>query len=116
MNIVNVTPHPLNFLSSDGSEFEVAPSGVILNAVPEAEPAGNHPSGVELVRTRFIASPESELELQKLENDNPGSVVVGSMLAAQAFPGRVLAVTPVPGYERRPPAEKRMNPERFTVF
>jgi len=41
---------------------------------------------------------------------------VGSIIAAQAYPGQVVAMTPTPGYERVPPAEKRMNPDKFNIF
>lgn len=42
--------------------------------------------------------------------------IVGSIIAAQAYPGEVVAMTPAPGYERVAPAEKRMNPHKFTIF
>lgn len=42
--------------------------------------------------------------------------VVGSIIAAQAYPGRVVAMTPVPGFERVSPAEKRMRCDKFTTF
>lgn len=114
--IINVTPHALNFRNADGSEFEVAPSGIVINATPLDEVAGAHPSGAELVRVRFVANDEAISALEKIEAENPDAVIVGSMIAAQAFPGRVFGMVAAPGYERRPPAEKRMNPERFTTF
>ena len=43
-------------------------------------------------------------------------MVVGSIIAAQAYPGLVVAMVPAPGYERRPPAEKRMRPDKFTIY
>ncbi|OHB04294.1 MAG: hypothetical protein A3B14_01960 [Candidatus Zambryskibacteria bacterium RIFCSPLOWO2_01_FULL_45_21] len=116
MVIINVTPHPINFRAEDGTEFEVAPSGVVVNAAPVEEPAGNHPSGVELVRVRFVPDATSSEAIDRLERENPGAIIVGSMIAAQGFPGRVVAMIATPGYERRPPAEKRMRPDKFTVF
>lgn len=116
MKILNVSPHPLNFLAEDGQEFEVPPCGVVISATALDEPAGTHPSGVELVRVRFVASEEASALLDRLEQENPGAVIVGSMIAAQAFPGRVVGMIAAPGYERRPPAEKRMRPDRFTTF
>lgn len=41
---------------------------------------------------------------------------VGSIIAAQAYPGQVVAMTPAPGFERVPPAEKLMSCEKFTTF
>ena len=40
----------------------------------------------------------------------------GLIIAAQAYPGRVLGMCPAPGYERVAPAEKRMTAQKFTVY
>jgi hypothetical protein len=116
MKIINVTPHPITMQNQDGEVYTVEPCGTLVNARPVEEAAGTHPSGAELVRTRFEADPASEEALTKLERENPGAVIVGSIVAAQAFPGRVLAMIPVPGFERVPPAEKRMRDDKFTTF
>ena len=117
MKIINTTPHVIRFQgSADGEVREIEPCGVLVNARPVEEPAGSHPSGAELVRVRFEADPASEEALDRLEQENPGTVIVGSIIAAQAFPGRVLAMVPAPGFERVPPAEKRMRDDKFTVF
>ena len=89
---------------------------MLVNARPVEEPAGIHPSGAELVRTRFVADPASEEALSRLEAENPSAIIVGSIIAAQAFPGRVVALIPVAGFERVPPAEKRMRDDKFTIF
>ena len=138
MKIINVTPHPVTFQSWNGRVYEVEPCGVLINARPVETtvrylPTCGHGGGTddcplehgqcsscieaaELVRTRFEADPASEEALTKLERENPGAVIVGSIVAAQAFPGRVLAMIPVPGFERVPPAEKRMRDDKFTTF
>jgi hypothetical protein len=114
--IINTTPHPVRFQNSDGDVFEVEPCGVLVNARPVEEFAGWHTSGAELVRTRFEADPASEEALSRLEAENPGAIIIGSIIAAQAFPGRVLAMVPAQGFERVPPAEKRMRDDKFTTF
>ena len=114
--IINVTPHALNFRNSDGTEFVVEPSGVVVNATPTDEVVGTHPSGAELVQVRFEASAEAIETIARLEAENPGAVIVGSMIAAQAFPNRVFGMVAAAGFERRPPAEKRMRPDRFTTY
>ena len=114
--IINVTPHPIRFQTREGEVYELHPCGVVISATPVEEPAGLHPSGAELVRTKFVASKEAEDALTRLEAENPGAVIVGSIIAAQAFPGRVLALVPVEGFERVPPAEKRMRDDKFTTF
>ena len=116
MKIINVTPHPVTMQDQAGRVYTVEPCGTIINARPVEEDAGIHPSGAELVRTRFVADPASEEALARLEQENPGAVIIGSIIAAQAFPGRVLAMVPAPGFERVPPAEKRMRDDKFTTF
>ena len=64
----------------------------------------------------FSAFVTREKALAKLEQENPDAIIIGSIIAAQAFPGRVLAMVPAPGFERVPPAEKRMRDDKFTVF
>jgi hypothetical protein len=113
---VNATSHPLNFRNSDGSEFEIAPSGVVLNAKFQEEAAGTHPGGAMLLRSVPVASPEELAKLEALEQEYPGALIIGSMIAAQAFPGRVVAMIAAPGFERIPPPNKRMDPSRFTIY
>lgn len=71
---------------------------------------------MQFVRTRFVADEESAALLGEIEKTYPGAFVIGSIIAAQAFPGRVLAMVPVPGYERVAPEQKRMRADKFTVF
>jgi len=115
-DIINTTPHPINFKGADGTEFEVPPCGTLISARAVEEVVGTHPSGASLVHTRFESTPEALAALAALEADNPGVIIVGSIVAAQAFPGRVFGMTPAPGFERVPIAEKRMDPVKFTTF
>lgn len=114
--IINTTPHSITMQDENGNVYEVEPCGVLVNARPVEEPAGTHPSGAELVRTSFVADAASEEALSKLEQENPGAVIIGSIIAAQAFPERVFGMVPAPGFERVPPAEKRMRDDKFTTF
>ncbi len=117
IKIINTTPHPITFQNEEnGQVYEVPPCGVVINATPIEEPAGFHVSGAKLVRTKFVASQEAEEALARLEIEHPEAVIVGSVIAAQAFPGRVFAMIPVKGFERVPPAEKRMRDDKFITF
>jgi hypothetical protein len=123
-----VTPHAITFYdyvqeeenASIGADyptlFEVPASGFIVNAKPVEENAGKAAWGnsARLVRTRFDPDPATEETLQAVQK--AGVLAVGSIIAAQAYPGLVLAMTPAPGYERAAPAEKRMNPWKYTTF
>lgn len=113
---VNTTPHTLNFLDRDaGIEFEVPPCGMLINARPVEVEAGER-SGVKFVRTSFEADDASLAALDTIEALVPGAIVIGPIIAAQAYPGRVVAMTPAPGHERVAPAEKRMNPYKFAIY
>jgi len=112
---INTTPHPITFQDSQGGVVTVPSCGHLVNARPIEEPAGGR-DGVQFVRTRFEADEASVRILNEIERQYPGAFIIGSIIAAQAFPGRVLAMVPVPGFERVPPAEKRMRVDKFTVF
>ena len=113
VKVINVTPHPLTF--QDGDEIvEVPKSGLLINAHPIETPLSN---GVpKIIKTAFHADKTSGVILADIEKLFPGIIPIGSIIAAQAFPARVFGMTPMPGFERVAPAEKRMNPDKFTSF
>ena len=114
VQVANVTPHPLSFL--DGDEVVTVPTcGILINAkiVNEETVEG----GITFCIPQFVTDPESEKNLSELEKSlPPGTLVVGSIIAAQAYPGRVVGMIAAPGFERVPPAEKRMSTSRFTRY
>ncbi|MBT9142478.1 MAG: hypothetical protein DDT29_00872 [Dehalococcoidia bacterium] len=115
--IINVTPHALSFVcSSSGTYYTLDPSGVVINATPHEVECPEHSYGISLVKTTFSASEAEDAKLTLLEQQNPGAIVVGSIIAAQAFPGRILAMTPAHGFGRVPPAERRMRDDKFITF
>lgn len=105
---INTTPHTINFKYGDGEEFEILPSGVLLNATSVEEEVGVV-NGVSFVRTVFEPSQEGIDSIQKIRDILPEAVIVGSIIAAQAYPGEVVAMTPAAGYERVHPSEKGTN-------
>lgn len=135
MKIINVTAHPIRFqrhhhefvdgvcmycgldsswyASSCEAFYEVQPCGTVISATVKEIPVGNHPSGASLIETIYTPSKEAEEALTKLEKENPNAVIVGSIIAAQAFPGRVYGLVPYPGFER---TDKRMRDDKFIVF
>jgi len=84
--------------------------------MPPAEtPAGNF-GAAQLVKTVFQTSPQGEEELSQIEIEASGVLVLGSIISAQAYAGRVVGMISAPGFERMPPAEKRFTTEKFTTF
>ena len=114
VSIFNTTPHAINFGVGDEVK-EVPTCGVLVNASSSEEVVKTE-GGVEFVRTKFTGNDEGRAIIAAMKAANPDAVIVGSIIAAQAYPGEVVAMTPLPGYERVAPAEKRMNPHKFTTF
>lgn len=114
VDIINTTPHEITFGVGDHAVVNVPPM-VLINAAAKEKPVRNE-DGVELVKTVFEATDEGKDIIAELKGKFANAVIVGSIIAAQAFPGDVVGMTPCPGFERVPPAEKRMNPHKFTTF
>ena len=109
----NCTPHPIRFLNSDGNVVELQPYGYTLAATPQETEAGGC-KFYSLVKTVFVPSARGEAELEEIES--AGMLPVGSINSAQAWPGRVVGLVPVEGYERKPPAEKLYRCDKFNTF
>lgn len=113
--IINTTPHSVTIQNTDETPITV-PSSIILNAKAEEKQVSDL-----FVKTVFISTEEGTIisNIKKAFKSQIGTgtlVIVGSMIAAQAYPEDVVAMTPVPGYERVKPAEKRMRCDKFTTF
>ena len=114
VQVVNTTPHYLTFLDGD-DVVEVPKTGVLINArIQNIETK----EGILTFKVpSFVPDPESEVVLQSLEAEvPPGTLVIGSIIAAQAYPGRVVGMISSPGFERVPPNEKRMSITEFTRY
>lgn len=114
--IVNTTPHPITMQSPD-EELVIVPTSVLINARAEEYAVNDL-----FVRTAFIGTNDGIETIQKIKEaykttgEEAKLIIVGSIIAAQAYPGEVVGMTPVPGYERVAPAEKRMSCSKFTIF
>jgi hypothetical protein len=120
VEILNVTPHSITFGREDNDEvIIVVPSKILLNArvsekkVLRPRHLRNAGTPIICVQPHYLSTIEGHNILQEVPN---GVVVVGSIIAAQAYPSTVFAMTPCKGYERVPIAEKRMRHDKFIVF
>ena len=120
---VNTTPHNITFKDPETDiEFVVPKSGILINAKPIEYPVViNQP--IKFVLTKFIGNDEGKeniAHINELFTDGKISkediIIIGLIIAAQAYPQKVVAMTPHPDYIRVAPAEKRMNPHRFTIY
>jgi len=112
--ILNTCPHPCHFLV-DGEVVEV-PASPFVTAAKVEETFLHKKNNITFVKAVPTGKPEQEAILKELKQYNPNLIIVGSIMAAQAYPGLVCAMVPAPGFERVPPGEKRMLPDKFTVF
>lgn len=123
LKVFNGTPHVIRFWREGwDNPVGVSPDEAINASITEERVA--RPSTVSdnalfqepmFVTTKFEATEDGKTIIERAIK-NGADVIVGSIIAAQAYPGKVVAMTPAPGYERVPPAKKRMNPDKFTVF
>lgn len=124
ITVFNATPHTIRFWSEGWEEPIEVESDEVINATPKeiAFDWKNKQHGIFVeknptmfVETVFLSTQEGENTLRKAFTGG-ADIVVGSIIAAQAYPGYVVAMTPAIGYERVSPDQKRMNPDKFTVF
>lgn len=115
VQIVNATPHPIRFQGRDGSNIWIEPCGFTLAATGVEEHAG-YDRGARMVRTVFVGSETGAAELEEIERRYFNALIVGSIISAQAYPGRVVSLVPVPGTERAAPADKIYLADKFNRF
>ena len=113
---INTTPHNINLKSTlTEEEFTLPASGILINGKPEEVTAGGMGS-IKFVKTTFVSNPEDIAKINILKQQYPNCIIIGSIIAAQAYPGKVCGMVPYPGLERVPVAEKKMQAEKFTIF
>lgn len=73
-------------------------------------------NGINFATTVFEKDETSLKLLEDIEQKCPGGIIIGSVIAAQAYPGRVCGLVAAKGYERVAPAEKRMRLDKFNIY
>ena len=119
--VINTTPHEIAIQDMNGNVLMVSTS-VLVNAATVEVPYDS--SGL-FVTTEFhpteggqdiIDSIRKEYNSLYPDDDKHKLVIIGSIIAAQAYPGQVAGMVPVPGFERVAPNEKRMRCDKFTMY
>lgn len=116
--VVNTTPHDVTLQDLDGTLKQVPQCGVLVNAKAVETQVNDLYVSTVFVGDEAGKQTIADIKRWFAENSKTGErlVILGSIIAAQAYPGDVVAMVPVPGYERVAPPEKRMRCDRFTVF
>jgi len=115
ISIINATPHSLAFHDREWETDTVTvPSHCIISAYSINETIYEG-GGVEFVTVKFIQRNEGRQLIAELKERYPGALIVGSVIAAQAY--REEVVSPIPWYRGREFKENRLlRPNRFTIF
>lgn len=117
VKVVNTTPHPIRLTNEELTlDITVQPSGILINAGVETTPTYSCVDNVTLQMTEFIADKETKETIQDFLSEYPDVIIIGSLIAAQAYPGLVVAMVAHPDFMRVPPQEKRMLYNRYTVY
>ena len=128
IRFLNTTKHYIKLRSADGVDHVVEPSGFVVNAgiseFSHEPPLHYNRIEASFVEPEFLEEEEVHQCIQMyLDVENIGGrghrppvVMLGSIVAAQAYPGLICAMIPYPGFERVPPAEKRMRIDKFTIY
>ncbi len=114
--VYNMTPHSLQFWVGGEEEIVVAPSDGVLSAAPHTKNILIN-SRYTLVSVKFQALNVGREMIERIKNERADALIVGSFIAAQAYPGDVVA--PVPYEAKRdsePMLKKVVRSDRFTVF
>lgn len=116
--IFNATPHPLNFYDLKEEKVTLARPDAVINTRPVEQVEGEW-NEVTFVKVTY--SPE-EKGLKLIDNirlEYPDIIIVGSVLAAMAYPGEVVASIPLKGSSdrlRSKTSSRRVCSDRFTIF
>lgn len=118
LKFLNLTGHQIHLLNTEtGYVSTVEPCGTIANGKFVEEDAGVHPgTAAKLVRMRIVPDPKSVEEVERLRAQYPSHLFLGSLIAAQAFPGVIAGIISAPGFERVPAHEKRVLCNKFTIY
>lgn len=119
LTVFNGTPHSIRFWDESWDEPVEVESDMVINAIIKdkivAKDVTDNLVVIDFVTPEFLPESNNLIDaLQEYRDD--GIYVIGSIIAAQAYPGLVFGMTPCAGYERVPPEQKRMNPNKFVMF
>ena len=115
LRIFNGTPHPITFWDEGWDGVVVVQSDATISAAVHESLVPSHIPGIEFVTTEFVGTDEGDGVVNSAQAAG-ADIIIGSIIAAQAFPGQVVAMVPCKGFERVPSAEKRMRWDKFTIF
>ena len=112
--IYNATPHPLNFALEDGKEVLTAPSDGVISADPYNQEVKRGKRYV-LMTVEYGEMEEGRRMIEEIRQVHPEALIVGSVVAAQAYPGEIVSPRPYRS-NRYDKSNRLIQSNRFTVF
>jgi hypothetical protein len=109
IKILNTTPHSIAFLTVNNKIVDVERSGKIINADYHYTYSHTNHLGLDLYTVSVEQEPEDYEWLVAFHSKNPDVVIVGSQIAARAYPGLVYAMMYAPGYNHRTRSEDKVH-------
>ena len=108
--IINTTPYTISF-DDNGKGVKVPSCGFLLNSTVSQEKVSDI-----FTTTKYIGNQEGFKFLDLVKEIDENIIIIGSIVSAQAYPRKVVAMNAMKGYEKAAPGKKRMNPNLFTIF
>ena len=108
--IMNTTPYTISF-DDNGKGVKVPSCGFLLNSTVSEEKVSDI-----FITTKYIGNQLGFKFLDAVKEIDENIIIVGSIVSAQAYPRKVVAMSAMKGYEKAAPGKKRMNTNLFTIF
>ena len=115
VEIFNTTPHILRFFL-DGWQKPIEVESHCILSASAIEKIISSINNITYVTSEFVGTDEGDELINKINAIAPNAIIIGSMIAAQAYPNKVCAMVAHPDYMRVPTDQKRMLPNKFTIF
>lgn len=112
--VFNGTPHPLTFWKPGWEDVVTVEVDKVISTQP-VELVVKVEGEITFVKTVFEQI-DKAVDIIASAQANGAQLIVGSIIAAQVYPGLVVSMVPAPGYERVPADSKRMLPDKFNIF
>lgn len=118
LKVYNATPHFITF-DMGGHPVEIIndktiDATLIYEDFEPSESEYTNPS-LSYSTMRYIGNEEGYAIIREAKRQG-ADVIVGSIIAAQAYPGDVCAMIPADGYERVAPNQKRVRTDKFVMY
>lgn len=113
--VFNLTPHDLDFPTENG--MVVAPSDGMLDAVPVSTLVVD--KGLYTINhVRFVGSDIGKQMIRDIRSTHPDALIIGSMIAARAYPKDVVYGVPIAkGRDRKNNRSLHgIRADRFSTF